>query len=292
MTRSLWQAATQFPLRQIEVEMTYRDSRGHSAGFRRLGNTHHRLLEILCSWAERRSGRHCHYSMPQIAAMLGVNLRWAKRVVRDMEICGLIFVRRGVGRGIANEYFVRQELIRNPTLVFGGNGGRLRVEMVAGIQTPVCGRPATVTSEKGGAPAGHPTPDVSPGVRRAPASARDGTRFASPAGSARDDSLSSRASLGPGNGEMWGAGQTRAEKEEGLRQLLTQYRVRCPRCSELMDPDAYDEHDCVPQEKAPTAAQFELELPPPVPPAGDELLAEHERLLALERARREVPADA
>ena len=117
-------------------------------------------------------------------------------------------------------------------------------------------------------------------------------RFASPAGSARDDFLSSRASLGPGNGETWGAGQTRAEKEDGLRQLLTQYRVRCPRCSELMDPDAYDEHDCVPQEKAPTAAQFELELaPPPVPPAGDELLAEHERLLALERARTEV-ADA
>src|SRR5437899_1284647 len=76
MTRALWEAAAQFPLRQIEVEQTYRDARGHWAGFRRLGNTHHRLLEILCTWAERRSGRHCHYSMPQIAALLGVSLRW------------------------------------------------------------------------------------------------------------------------------------------------------------------------------------------------------------------------
>src|SRR5205823_9931051 len=186
MTRALWEAAAQFPLRQIEVELTYRDTRGHPTGFRRLGNTHHRLLELLCTWAERHSGRLCHYSMPQIAAMLGVNLRWAKRVLRDLEICGLLFVRRGVGRGIANEYFVRQELIRNPTLVFGGNGGRLRVEMVAGIQTPFLANPATISSGKGGAPVDHPTPDVK-SERTSRVRARDETRFASPAGSARDD---------------------------------------------------------------------------------------------------------
>ena len=294
MTRALWEAAAQFPLRQIEVEQTYRDARGHWAGFRRLGNTHHRLLEILCTWAERRSGRHCHYSMPQIAALLGVNRRWAKRVVRDLEATGLIFVRRGGGRGVANEYFVRQELVRKPTLVFGDNGGRLRVEMVAGIPTPVLGRPATVASENGGAPAGHPTPDVSPGVRRAPAGARDGTRFASPAGSARDDLLSSRASLGPGNGEM-----TDAVPAPGRGQPAVDYRRweytrsapddPCPVCGRKYE-GAYKDHVCwVKRPKSATPSESES---PTLPLLSEpELRAEHERLLALERARTEV-ADA
>ncbi len=276
MTRALWQAAAEFPLRQFEVELTYRDPRGHSTGFRRLCNTHHRLLELLCTWAERRSGRHCHYSMAQIAAMLGVNLRWAKRVVRDLEATGLIVVHRGVGRGVANEYFVHQELVRKPTLVFGENGGRIRVEMVAGIQTTVLARQTTISSEKGGAPVDHPTPDVNVDVRRARARARDGMRIASPAGSARADFLSSRASLGPRNG-----GSADGERDPRLVGAV----LRCPRCREVLG-DPY-EHDCAAVYEAPPR-ESEQVAPPPVLPDHEQLLHEHMQRLERERANHQL----
>src|SRR5438105_8420498 len=227
----LREALAYFPISEAVVPITYRDPRVPTPGNRRLGNTHHRLWELLASWCERDTGRHCHYSVAQLASLLHVGENWTRCCLRDLEGAGLLQTVEGGGRlpggsGRANEYWVKAP--GGPRAIWTGTPSG-RSPFWQKIPPPAGGG----SNSELPPPAGGGTPDVKSG-RTSRVRARDGMRFASPAGSARDDFLSSRASLGPGNGGMFGAGQTRAEKEEGLRQLLTQYRVRCPRCSKLM----------------------------------------------------------
>ena len=301
MTADLLKLAHQFRRDQVQVELTYRDSHNRR-GLRALSNTHHRLVELIAFWTDSRDGwaRHRDFSIEGLASTLGVKRRWMQRILRDLEQVTVIESRRGGGRlrggkGRASDYRINPQLLERGTIAVifrGKKGGPKRPpyqDEKGGVAlTNYSGRPAALQDEKysgrPAAPGGR-----TQGRRRARARARDGMRFASPAGSARDDFLSSRASLGPGNGRVEEA------PTPGRGQPAIDYRRwdytrwepgdPCPICGRPVE-GAYKEHVCPVSRPKPSPTESESPMLPLLSEA--ELLAEHERLLALERARMEV----
>ena len=110
-------ALKDLPITERVVPIAYRDPRVLSPGVRRLGNTHHRLLELIAGF-EDRSGRHYYYSVPQLGAMLHKTENWTRCCLRDLEHAGLLDTCIGGGRlpggrgGRANEY--RVQVFGNP----------------------------------------------------------------------------------------------------------------------------------------------------------------------------------
>jgi hypothetical protein len=105
-------------------------------------------------------------------------------------------------------------------------------------------------------------------------------RFASPAGSAPDNFLSSRASLAPRReGSTDGARDPSGEGEK-IDPRMNGAVARCPRCREVLG-DPY-EHDCAAVYDAPPLENEQV-ASPPVLPDHEQLL--HEHALRLERER-------
>jgi hypothetical protein len=110
-------------------------------------------------------------------------------------------------------------------------------------------------------------------------------RFASPAGSAPDNFLSSRASLAPRKeGSADGERDPRGEGEK-IDPRMNGAVAKCPRCREVLG-DPY-EHDCAVIYEAPPQ-EIEHVAPSPVLLDHEQLLHEHEQRLARERANLEV----
>lgn len=304
MTWALLAATGRLPIARSVVEISYRDPRVPApSGMRRLSNTHHRVLEVVAEFCEKATGRHCFYSVEQIGERVGIGERWARQCLRDLEkfelegVGPVLETLRGGGRlgrdPKTGRMKGRASVYRVPTAVLqilDSYGGRVRSYGV---------RPAPLTEQLTGSgrtplhlnlrgPAGPPNTGRSTDVRRAPASARDGMRIASPAGSARDDLLSSRASLGPGNGGVEEAPTPGRKPAVDYRRWdYTRWEPGdpCPICGRMVE-GAYKEHVCPVSRRKPSPTSSES---PQLPLLSEaELKAEHERLLALERARMEA----
>jgi hypothetical protein len=272
----LLKLAQTFKLGQVQLE--------GPSGLHHLGNTHHRMLEILASWADHRDGwcRHHDCSRKGLALMLNVTERHVARVRRDLEKVGLLETRLGGGRlpggkGRANDYQVSQLLLERgaAAAIFWAENGDIGGHRGHPSGGKYGDTGVTVRDQNTVTP-GSPPVGRSPDVRRARARARDGMRFASPAGSARADFLSSRASLGPRKGES-----ADGERDQGPDPRLAGAVPRCPRCRDVLS--APYEHDCAAVYEAPPR-ESEQVAPPPVLPDHEQLLHEHEQRLARERA--------
>ena len=92
MSRQLWHAAQETPVREMWVP-----SDRSSSGYRRLGASHWRLLELLAWWQNRHSD-HSYWPLQKMAEKLGVGERRARQLLRDLQTAGLVDVHMGGGR--------------------------------------------------------------------------------------------------------------------------------------------------------------------------------------------------
>ncbi len=293
--------------------MVVPSSRGRS-GVRRLSASHYELLQHYAWRADDEQDDSSHWRVVRIGDELGICERQVQRMTRDLETAGLISVERGGGRlrgshrrpdgrftGRANRVFVRLDRVTRTSPNGVGQGGYRVTRTSPNAEgyrvTPASPRSTQYLSSRAhkargdvrfASPAGSAQVSVSQ------------TRIASPAGSARADFLTSRASLGPGNGEseeVPSADTTRAADAGYARRLgkvFTDAKTDqpppgeetkvCPICRRTFI-GSYAEHACAPVNRPQPRSQ---ELPPPPPMSEAELLAAHERYLAMERARMEA----
>jgi len=92
VSRQLWHAAQETPVREIWIP-----SDRSSSGYRRLGASHWRLLELLAWWQNRHSD-HSYWPLQKMAQKLGVGERRTRQLLRDLQTAGLVEVHQGGGR--------------------------------------------------------------------------------------------------------------------------------------------------------------------------------------------------